>query len=149
MLSLRLVRLIEDHAEELAGGLIERLRQSARRAGYLPVPEEELRQGTIGIYRHLGDWLLTKTDTEIENRFVQAGRTYAQQGVELATFVWALIITKENLWSFLQSHAQGERVPELYGELEFVRLVDRFFDRAIYYAALGYQHAEDKTETAA
>jgi hypothetical protein len=149
MVSLRLVRLIEDHADELAEGLIERLRHSSRTVDFLRVPEDELRQNAVGIYRNLGDWLLTKTDTDIETRYLQTGMRRAEQGVALADFVWGLVITKENLWSFLQSHAQGDGVLDLHGQLEFVHLVDRFYDRVLYFVTLGYQRTERAAKRAA
>jgi hypothetical protein len=30
---------------------------------------------------------------------------------------------------------------QLYGELELVQLLDQFFDRALYFAVVGYEHA--------
>jgi hypothetical protein len=149
MLSTRLVHLIENHAEELAEGLIERLRHSSRTVDFFYVPDDELRQGAINIYRNLGDWLLNKTETDVEYRYVQVGMKRAEQGVGLTDFVWALVITKENLWRFLQSHAHVDLVLELYGELEFVQLVDQFFDRAFYYATVGYQRVQGRAKRAA
>jgi hypothetical protein len=149
MLSLRLVRLIEEHSEELANDLIDRLRHSSRTVDYFKVPDDELRRGAGEIYRHLGDWLLNKTETDVEYRYTQVGMKRAEQGVAMSDFVWALIITKENLWRFLQFYGLAERMLDLYGELEFVQLVDQFFDRAMYYATVGYQRAERKVSRAA
>jgi hypothetical protein len=142
MLSLRLVRLIEQHSEELANNLIDRLRHSSRTVDYFKVPDDELRRDAGNIYFYLGDWLLNKTETDVEFRYTQIGQKRAEQGIALSDFVWALVITKENLWRFLQSHALVDRVQELYGELEFMQLVDQFFDRAMYYATVGYQRAQ-------
>jgi hypothetical protein len=149
MLSLRLVRLIEQHSEELANDLIARLRHSSRTVDYFKVPDDELQRGAGEIYRHLGDWLLNKTETDVEYRYTQVGMRRAEQGIAMSDFVWALIITKENLWRFLQFHGLAERMLDLYGELEFVQLVDQFFDRAMYYATVGYQRAERKVSKAA
>jgi hypothetical protein len=52
------------------------------------------------------------------------------------------------LWGFLQREAFGERAWELFGELELLRLLDQFFDNALYYAAVGYERAR-KTSKAA
>jgi hypothetical protein len=32
-------------------------------------------------------------------------------------------------------------VVQIYGELELVQLLDQFFDRALYYAVVGYERA--------
>jgi hypothetical protein len=55
--------------------------------------------------------------------------------------VWAVVITKENLWRYLQSHVFAERAFELFGELEFLQALEQFFDRATYYAMVGYEKA--------
>lgn len=142
MVAIRLVRLIERHSDELASGLVDRLRHSSRTASYLQIPEEDLRKDIVGLYRNLGDWLLNKTETDVEYRFAQLGARRAQQAVPMAEFVWAIVITKESLWRFLQMQGGVDRIVELFGELELIQLIDQFFDRALYYAMLGYGRAE-------
>ena len=51
------------------------------------------------------------------------------------------MLTKENLWEYLKHEAGMERPSEVFGELEMLQLLDQFFDRAIFYAAEGYEHA--------
>lgn len=148
MLSTRVVRMIELHSDELAADVVERLRHSSRTAEYLKLPKDELRHDAARIYRHLGDWLLTKSETEVEFSYTQLGMARARQGIPIGDFVWALIIIKENLWRYLQANLTADRAFELYGELEFAQLVNRFFDRALYYGTLGYGRAEGKEREA-
>jgi hypothetical protein len=42
-----------------------------------------------------------------------------------------------------------ERPAEVFGELEMLQLLDQFFDRAIFYASLGYEQARVRTEAGA
>lgn len=142
MVAIRLVRLIERHSDELASGLVDRLRHSSRTVSYLQIPEEDLHKDIVGLYRNLGDWLMNKTETDVEYRFTQLGARRAGQGIPIADFVWAIVITKENLWRFLQMQGGVDRIVELFGELELIQLIDQFFDRALYYATLGYARAE-------
>ena len=93
-------------------------------------------------------WMLNKTETDIEYRYTQLGMKRASQGVLLTDFLWAIVITKENLWRFLRIHAPVERMLELYSELEFVQLVEQFFDRALYYAAVGFQRGAEARKAA-
>jgi hypothetical protein len=51
-------------------------------------------------------------------------------------------LTKDNLWDFLKRETEIERPVEVFGELEMLQLLDRFFDRAIYYAGVGYEKAQ-------
>jgi len=140
MLAYRLVRLIETHSEALATSLLHKVQHSGLTSAYLAaVPADELKQRVFEIYRHLGDWLLGKTEVDIEKRYHEIGAVRASQGVPLQELVWAIVLTKENLWDFLKREAVLDRAVEVFGELEMLQLLDQFFDRAIYYAAAGYE----------
>jgi len=139
MLAYRLLRLVETHSDALAAGLLEKTQNSPLLPGYRNVPPGELEQRVYEIYRHLADWLLGKSELDVEKRYVEIGVRRAQQGVLLSELIWAIILTKRNLWDFLEREAVLDRPAEIAGELEVEQLLDQFFDRAIYYAAVGYE----------
>ena len=142
MFSIRLVKLIETHADMLAQGLMHNLQASPRSSELLrKVPADELKHRAQEIYRNLGDWLVNKTESEIEERYTGLGMRRARQGVPFCDFMWAIILTKEYLWEHLQSEGLLEEPVELLGELDLLRHLERFFDRAIYFAAVGYESA--------
>lgn len=141
MLAYRLVRLIERHSDALAAGLLQRVQTSELTRDYAKVPAIELKQTVYEIYRHLGDWLLGKTEFDIEQRYREIGMTRAEQGVPLSQLAWVIVLTKENLWEYLKHEAGLDRPVEVFGELEMLQLLDQFFDRAIFYAAVGYERA--------
>jgi len=139
MLTYKLVRLIETHSETLAVGLLAKVRNSIRLGAYDKVPPEELQQRVYEIDRHLGEWLLGRRESDLERRYVEIGARRAAQGVPLSQLTWAIILTKENLWDFLKGKAATERPAEVFGRLELLELMEQFFDRAIHYAAAGYE----------
>lgn len=141
MLAYRLLRLVETHSEALAAGLLEKTQQSPLLPGYRDVPPGELEQRVYEIYRHLAEWLLGKTELDVEKRYLEIGGKRAHQHVPLSQLIWAIILTKKNLWDFMQREAVLDRPAEISGELEVEQLLDQFFDRAIYYAAVGYERA--------
>jgi len=141
MLLYRLVRLIESHSEALASSLLGKVQESEHTREFRRVSPEELRDRVYEIYRHLGDWLLGKTEFDIEKRYLEIGARRAQQGVPLSQLVMVIILTKENLWEFLRKESPLDRPVEVFGELEMLQLLEQFFDRAIFYAALGYEQA--------
>jgi hypothetical protein len=143
MLAYKLVGLIEAHSEELATGLLEKIQCSPLLPDYWRVPTEELKQRVSEIYRNLGDWLLGKPP-EIKARYKEIGARRAAQHVPLCQLIWAIVLTKENLWEFLELETALDRPVDIYAELETLRLLDQFFDRAQYYAALGYGQARNK-----
>jgi hypothetical protein len=139
MLAYRLVRLIETHSDALAAGLLEKVQNSPLLTQYRKVPPEELKERVYEIYRHLGDWLLSKSERDIEQRYVDIGARRAAQGVPLSQLNWVIVLTKENLWEFLKKEAVMDRPTEVFGELEMLQLLDQFFDRAIFHGAVGYE----------
>ncbi len=139
MIALRLVRLIEKHSDDLAQGLIEKFQTSLHSSDMHRVPPAELRDRTYEILHQLGEWLLTKTDADIESRYFEIGSRRAAQGVRLSHYCWATVLTKEHLWEFLQEQAFLHNPVELYGEMELLRLLDQFFDRALCFATEGYE----------
>jgi hypothetical protein len=142
ILAYRLLRLVETHSEALAAGLLEKTHSSPLLPGYTHVPPEELNERVHEIYRHLAEWLLGKSDLDIEERYLRIGAQRAEQGVPLSQLIWVIILTKNNLWDFLKQQAVIDRPVEIAGELEVEQLLDQFFDRAIYYAAVGYERFE-------
>jgi hypothetical protein len=142
MLAYRLVRLIETHSDALAASLLNRVEKSDLTSSYCErVPAEELKQRVFEIYRHLGDWLLGKTEVDIEQRYREIGARRAAQGIPLSQLLWAIVLTKENLWDFLKHESTPDRPVEVFGELEMLQLLDQFFDRAMFYASDGYEKA--------
>lgn len=145
MFSYRLVRLIESHADALASGLEERVLDSPQVSHFREIPAHELRERVYEIYRHLGEWLLGKNELDIESRYREIGSRRAQQKVPLSEVLQAIVLTKENLWEFLKSEAVMDRAIEIMGELELLQMLEMFFDRAIYYAAVGYEEEVART----
>src|ERR1035437_4376656 len=73
MLSHRFVRLIEDRSDALASGLLHKVQRSVRTEAFRKVPPDELKERVDEIYRHLGEWLLEKSEADIEQRYTQIG----------------------------------------------------------------------------
>jgi Ni,Fe-hydrogenase III large subunit len=139
MFSYRLVRLIESHADALAAGLEEKVRASSKVMHFRDISSDELRTRVYEIYRHLGEWLLGKNELDIEQRYREIGARRARQKVPLSEVIQAIVLVKENLWDFLKSEAVMDRAIEIMGELELLQMLEMFFDRAIYYAAVGHE----------
>jgi hypothetical protein len=139
MLAIRLVRLIETHSEQLARGLTEKIWNCPRCKDLSKVPADEFQARTREIYRNLSDWLLNKTEAEVERRYTELGARRARQGVAFSHYVWAVTNTREYVRDFVLREGLVDSAVDLYGELELLGLLGQFFDRALYYAAVGYE----------
>ncbi|MBZ5665404.1 MAG: hypothetical protein LAO30_12440 [Acidobacteriia bacterium] len=140
MMLYRLVRLIETHSQSLATCLLDRVQDSDLTEHYQQnVPGEELKDRVYEIYHHLGEWLIAKDESQLEQRYLEIGARRAAQRVPMSEVIWVIVMTKENLWEFVKKEAVLERPVEVFGELEMLQLLEQFFDRAIYYASVGYE----------
>lgn len=135
----RLTRLIELHADALAASLKARIASSDRCASYTRVSGDELKMLVAGIYGQLGDWLVSKTEDEIERRYAAIGVRRAEQRVPVSELLWCIVLVKENLWEFLREQEALGNVSQIFGELALMQLVEQFFDRAIFYAVRGHE----------
>jgi len=146
MFPTRLVERIEANAGSLADGLMSKIKNSPECKALLQaVPEDELRRRAHEIYSHLADCLSAKTEWEIEERYVGVGVRRARQSVPFSNCLWAITATKEYLWEYLQREGLMEEPVELWGNRELLHSLDRFFDSAIYYAAVGYESVGHRT----
>lgn len=139
MLSLRLIRLLDTHSEQLAETLFAALESAPECADLRKVPQDHLRVRSHEIYRNLSDWLAGRTQEGIARHYVALGRERAEQGVRFSHFIWAIRVTKETLYVFLEHEGFSDNPVELHASLELLTLLDRFFDSAMYYAAVGYE----------
>jgi hypothetical protein len=147
MFALRMMQLIETHAGNLADELMRKLHSSGSCPDLVNrVPAHELKMRTHEIYHHLSDWLLAKTESEIEEAYVGLGMRRARQGVPFSQFLFAINLTKECLWEYLQREGLLEDPVELLGDMELTHSLGRFFDRALYSAAIGYESARQEEE---
>jgi hypothetical protein len=140
MLSVRLVQMIEDHAEQLTRGLIMTLQANSRTPHYHDLTYEELRYRTYSVYRNLGHWLNTKSEDLIDANYTDLAKRRFAEGVPLNEVVFALISTKNHLHDYVRSAGLMDSAVELHQERELQRLVGNFFDKAIYYTVRAYEH---------
>jgi hypothetical protein len=139
MFALKLAQLIENHADELSEGLMQKVKTSERCNELINnVPLGELKRRTREVYENLTDWLMTRTESEIEERYIGLGARRARQGVPFSDFFWAICATKEQLWEYLQRQGLFEEPVDFWGGMELVHAVAQFFDAALYYATVGY-----------
>jgi hypothetical protein len=139
MLSFRLVKAIESHAEQLTRGVVHDLQTNQRTPMYHTVPAEELHHRAHAVYSNLGRWLGEKTDQTIEAFYGELGKKRCAEGIPLCEVVYALLLTKYHLRDYIRTSGLVDSAVELYQEQELQRLVGHFFDRAVYYTVKSYE----------
>lgn len=140
---MRAPKLIQ-HLKADAGGMSERLFEKIRNSRkcsdlVLRVAAEEHKGYAMGVYHDLVEWLETETDSSIEHRYMALGNLRARQGVPFSNMFWAVRITREYLWDYIQQECLLEEPVEFWGGVMLFRSLNHFFDHVLYFALLGYQ----------
>jgi hypothetical protein len=152
MLAMRLIKLIETHAETLTREVVEDLHRNEHTPALRRISRSELESRILRLYQHLGNWIGEPNDDAVRSEYEEWGKARAQQGVPLSELTYSMILTKKHLRKYIREHANvifsgdavtpGEFVPvELYSIQELNYTVGDFFDRALYYLMRGHEQA--------
>jgi hypothetical protein len=141
MLSNRLIEMVQDHATQLMGGLVGKLKTHPKTPSYHGLPDAEIQNRAYTVYKNLGTWMEGQPPERIRGYYEELGRERLEEGVPLHELIYALILTKNHLLDYVRSCGLAGTVLEIYSQQELRREVTNFFDKAIYYAVLGYEEA--------
>lgn len=141
MLSARLIKLIEEHAEDLTREVLRDLAGNARTPSYNSLPADELHRRVYDVYHNLGRWLGDKTEEHLESTFGGLGRRRHAEGVPLSEVVYALVLIKDHLRGYIRAVGLVDSAVELYLEEELHLQIGNFFDNAMYQTVKGYEAA--------
>jgi hypothetical protein len=139
MLAARLVRAIEDHAEDLTRGVLDDLATNPRTPAYHTFSRAELHGRVYEVYRNLGRWLDDDSGEVVDTVYRALGRERRAEGIPLEDVVYALILTRQHLRHYVLRSGLVASIVDLYQEEDLNLRLDHFFDRAIYSAVKGYQ----------
>jgi len=140
MRALKLIEHMKGNAERMSEEVMQKIRNSERCSQLvLAVPAEQQKRSILEIYRDLTAWLGTESDKTIEQRYGSLGMLRAQQGVPFSNLYWAICIAHEHLWGYMQQECLLDEPVEFWGGVILLRSLTQFFDRALYFALLGYE----------
>lgn len=140
MLVGRMVKLIEDHADELVSRMVRKLREDPGTSDYRRFGDEELAERARRVYSQLHEWISRENDDAVADEYFVLGQQRAHEGVPLANVVQALFLIRRNLWDYVEGLG-ADTMLELRQHHELELTVVRFFDRAIYNTVRGYESA--------
>ena len=141
--SKRLVGLIEHGAKELTQQWMRDVRAQDSMPHYRAHDEDQVFERGFQVYSQLGRWLSQDmTKTEIRDYWMALGRERCREGYPLSEIVQALCLIRRHLWIKVDSEGLLDTALDLRHGIELFTRVLIFFDRAIYYAVIGYEAAE-------
>jgi hypothetical protein len=141
MLSGRLVHLIEEHWEEIADSVVNKIRRHPDLTELPKRPEAELKQWCQEILTNLGYWLSAPKAGELKRRYEVLGRARFEQSIPLHEAVLRFFILKDKIVDFVHQQGFAPTSMQLYAEEELEHSVGQFFDAMVYNLVRGYENA--------
>jgi hypothetical protein len=138
--SQKLVRLIEHNADELTKNWLRDIKQQTGLPTYRSYNEKELYNRAFRVFSQLGKWISQETTKEeVRDYWTALGKQRRKEGFALSEIIHSLSFIRLHLWYKVQAEGLLDTVLDLYSAMELHNKVMIFFDRAVYYAALGYE----------
>jgi hypothetical protein len=143
MLSAHLIRTIETHAEELTRELLQDLSCNPRTRAFHGLTREQLHGRVYDVYHNLGRWLAENDERHIESVYGELGRRRHHDHTPVSELLYAVILVKEHLRSYIRRIAAANSAIEMHQEAELNQMIGHFFDKALYYSVKGYEEADE------
>lgn len=139
MVASRLVSLIEQHAEKLTHAVVHELRTDRRTPSYRKLAANEHYARVFAVVHNLGMWLDHKSDATTEDAYRSLGQKRFSEDVPLSEVVCALMLTERTIRRFIQTEVWLDSALDLRQQVELYTLINRFFERAVYFTVLSYE----------
>ena len=141
MLYQKYIRLVEDHAEQLTNIWISEVKKNPSTQGYRKLSDEELSRRIFDVYNRLGKWVLRNDplNRESAEHFIKMGKERAAENFQVSEVIYALILSRVVMWQYILDQGVINTSLDFQQALDFYKLVTSFFDKAVYFVALGYE----------
>ena len=141
--SKNLVELIERSADELTNQYLEDVKQHSHLPTYRAFDEKELYKRAYRVYSQLGKWISRETTKEeVRSYWTALGRQRRREGFPFSEIALSLCHIRRLLWGKIQAAGLMDTALDLYQAMDLYHRVIVFFDRAIYYSAVGYEEKD-------
>lgn len=144
MLYEKFIRLVEEHAEQLTHKWVEEVRHHPSTKGYHDLSNAILGKRIHILYRKFGDWLLSKDLSNKHNAefFIKIGQERALEGLKASEVIYAIILARTVLWHYVIDQGIINTTIDMHQALEFYHSVNNFFDKAVYFVAMGFESVD-------
>jgi len=137
--SRKLVDLIEKSASELTRAYLLDVKKQPNMPTYQAFPEQEVYDRAYLVFSQLGRWISYELESaEMKKYWLELGRKRREEGFALPEIFLSLCLLRKQLWNKIQAEGLLDNALDLYQALELYNRIVTFFDRALYYAIIGY-----------
>ncbi len=138
--SRKLVDLIERNADELTAQYVRAVGSDYRMPRYQGFDKKQIYVRAYRVYSQLGKWISHETTKdEMRDYWTALGRQRRLEGFPFSEIVLSLCHIRRLLWEKVQAEGVLDTALDLYQAMDLHHRVVLFFDRAIYFAALGFE----------
>ncbi len=103
MIYSRLIKLIEDNANELTDRVYRDILTQEETKSYRTLPENVVRDRIFDVYSRLDSWLVKEKHTgEVQRSYTDLGRKRFKEGIPLHEVIMALMLIKRHLWLYVR-----------------------------------------------
>ena len=146
LISDALVRLVEEHAEEISRRWLEVVRSIPSTSTYAALPAGMVQEKAMAVLSRFCSWLSGEEHGEEVAEFYRTlGRQRREQGFTLPEVLSALTLLRKEIWTFIGERDALVDLMEVYRAMELSRRVVLFFDKALYHMARGFAEADGPT----
>ncbi len=139
LISDALVRLVEEHAEEISRRWLAVVRGGTTTPTYALLAPGVVQEKALTALSKFCSWLSGKEhEDELAAFYRLLGRQRREQGFALHEVLSALVLLKREIWSFIGQREALVGLLEVYRAMELSQRVGLFFDHALYHTARGY-----------
>jgi hypothetical protein len=149
MLSTKLLHRVEAHWESIAKAVVQQMQTDPNTPHHQVLDEEEIRARAHDLMHNLGVWLTSGDESGVAHSHQEIGRARHAEGVPLAECVYRLQLIESKTIDYIQVQNPAQSAMDMYGELEVLRALERFFAIVIYNVIVGYEQAALTTRAAA
>jgi hypothetical protein len=151
ILSARLLSRIEQNCEKIARGVYDQSRRDEHTCHYAALDEEEIRRRAKDVVRNLNDWIRGEIgEEELRERYRQLGARRRSERFPLEEVVYMLQTIEWQIVQYVQNDNPPVSTLDVYGELEVLRALHRFFGIVVHSTVSGYERSrEERTAVAA
>ena len=144
MLPIRLLHRVETHWDAIAAAVIEQTRIDPNTPHHQELDDEELHARARDLVHNLGTWLTSQDADALARRYEEVGRQRCREGVPLAEAVYKLHLIEQKTVDYIQYSNIAQNATEIFGELEILRALHRFFAIVVHSMVRGYEDAASR-----
>jgi hypothetical protein len=141
MIPSQLVQRIEQHWQAIATAAVEQAGVDPEIPHHRSLDADELQARVHDLVQNLVFWITARDETQIGHRYELLGKSRFAEGTPLAEVVYKLQLIERKVLEYVQDQNLALSAVEIYGELEMLRSLHRFFALITYHLVKGYETA--------